>query len=168
MFVAVVAAGSFSAASRQLRMPLPTVSRKVAEIEAHLKAKLLVRLHCDANAGSGSAVYYPDRQGKVGKKVGPTKAVLASSKKAAQLFYRGYSDSLEGLLPVRGLHTDRATYIGGKQGALTGCIYSQVPVLLVEMAVLTNPDDEEFLANRDGFNVLAEALRAGVHSAVPL
>lgn len=43
VFVAVVAAGSFSAASRQLRMPLPTVSRKVAEIEAHLQAKLLVR-----------------------------------------------------------------------------------------------------------------------------
>ena len=43
VFVAVVASGSFSAASRRLRMPLPTVSRKVAEIEAHLKAKLLVR-----------------------------------------------------------------------------------------------------------------------------
>jgi DNA-binding transcriptional LysR family regulator len=43
VFVAVVAAGSFSAASRTLRMPLPTVSRKVAEIESHLKAKLLVR-----------------------------------------------------------------------------------------------------------------------------
>lgn len=43
VFVAVVAAGSFSAASRQLRMPLPTVSRKVAEIESHLNAKLLVR-----------------------------------------------------------------------------------------------------------------------------
>jgi DNA-binding transcriptional LysR family regulator len=43
VFVAVVAAGSFSAASRQLRMPLPTVSRKVAEIESHLDAKLLVR-----------------------------------------------------------------------------------------------------------------------------
>jgi DNA-binding transcriptional LysR family regulator len=43
VFVAVVAAGSFSAASRQLRMPLPTVSRKVAEIESHLQAQLLVR-----------------------------------------------------------------------------------------------------------------------------
>jgi len=43
VFVAVVAAGSFSAASRQLRMPLPTVSRKVADIESHLNAKLLVR-----------------------------------------------------------------------------------------------------------------------------
>jgi len=43
VFVAVVSAGSFSAASRQLRMPLPTVSRKVSELESHLKARLLVR-----------------------------------------------------------------------------------------------------------------------------
>jgi DNA-binding transcriptional LysR family regulator len=43
VFVAVVSAGSFSAASRELRMPLPTVSRRVAELEAHVDAKLLVR-----------------------------------------------------------------------------------------------------------------------------
>ncbi|GAC1463168.1 MAG: LysR family transcriptional regulator [Gemmatimonadaceae bacterium] len=43
VFITVVSAGSFSAASRQLRMPLPTVSRKVSELESHLKARLLVR-----------------------------------------------------------------------------------------------------------------------------
>ena len=43
VFDAVVTAGSFSAASRELRMPLPTVSRRIAELEAHLDAKLLVR-----------------------------------------------------------------------------------------------------------------------------
>jgi DNA-binding transcriptional LysR family regulator len=43
VFVSVVSAGSFSAASRQLRMPLPTVSRKVSELESHLDARLLVR-----------------------------------------------------------------------------------------------------------------------------
>ena len=43
VFVEVASAGSFSAASRQLRMPLPTVSRKVSELESHLKAKLFVR-----------------------------------------------------------------------------------------------------------------------------
>ncbi|HXC58088.1 MAG TPA: LysR family transcriptional regulator, partial [Steroidobacteraceae bacterium] len=42
-FVAVASAGSFSAASRQLRIPLPTVSRKVSELESHLGAKLFVR-----------------------------------------------------------------------------------------------------------------------------
>ena len=35
--------GSFSAASRELGIPLPTVSRKVNELESHLGAKLLVR-----------------------------------------------------------------------------------------------------------------------------
>lgn len=43
VFAAVATAGSFSGASRALRMPLPTVSRKVSELEAHLDAKLLVR-----------------------------------------------------------------------------------------------------------------------------
>jgi len=40
---AAVETGSFSAASRKLRVPLPTVSRKVAELEKHLQARLLIR-----------------------------------------------------------------------------------------------------------------------------
>jgi len=43
VFVNVVSLGSFSAASRELRMPLPTVSRRVAELESRLRTKLLVR-----------------------------------------------------------------------------------------------------------------------------
>jgi DNA-binding transcriptional LysR family regulator len=43
IFVAAVDAGSFSAASRKLGVPLPTVSRKVSELESHLKTRLLVR-----------------------------------------------------------------------------------------------------------------------------
>jgi DNA-binding transcriptional LysR family regulator len=43
VFVAVVEAGSLSAAGRLLDMPLATVSRKLAELEAHLKASLLNR-----------------------------------------------------------------------------------------------------------------------------
>ena len=43
VLVAVVESGSFSGASRKLRAPLPTVSRKVAELEARLNVQLLVR-----------------------------------------------------------------------------------------------------------------------------
>lgn len=43
LLVAVVDAGSFSSAARRLAMPLPTVSRKVADLEAHLKTRLLHR-----------------------------------------------------------------------------------------------------------------------------
>jgi DNA-binding transcriptional LysR family regulator len=42
-FAAVAEDGGFSAASRRLGMPLPTISRKVSELEAHLGAQLLVR-----------------------------------------------------------------------------------------------------------------------------
>ena len=41
--VAIGEAGSLSAASRHLRMPLPTVSRKLSELEAHLAARLFNR-----------------------------------------------------------------------------------------------------------------------------
>jgi len=43
VFLVVVEAGSLSAAGRRLRTPLPTVSRKVAELEQHLGAQLLIR-----------------------------------------------------------------------------------------------------------------------------
>ncbi len=43
IFVSVVELGSFSGASKKLGMPLPTVSRKVSELEAHLKVRLLNR-----------------------------------------------------------------------------------------------------------------------------
>jgi len=43
ILIAVVDAGSLSAAARQLDMPLATVSRKVGELEAHLKTRLLHR-----------------------------------------------------------------------------------------------------------------------------
>ena len=43
VFLAVVDAGSLSAAGRRLAMPLATVSRKLAELEAHLGARLLNR-----------------------------------------------------------------------------------------------------------------------------
>lgn len=41
--LAVVDTGSFSAASRKLRVPVTTVSRRVAELETHLRTRLLQR-----------------------------------------------------------------------------------------------------------------------------
>ena len=43
VFLAVADAGSLSAAGRKLAMPLATVSRKLAELEAHLGARLINR-----------------------------------------------------------------------------------------------------------------------------
>jgi DNA-binding transcriptional LysR family regulator len=41
--VASAEVGSFSAAGRRLGVPLPTISRKIADLEAHLNTQLLVR-----------------------------------------------------------------------------------------------------------------------------
>ncbi|CAG9267620.1 DNA-binding transcriptional regulator, LysR family [Paraburkholderia unamae] len=43
VLIAVVDAGSLSAAARRLGMPLATVSRKIGELEGHLKTRLLTR-----------------------------------------------------------------------------------------------------------------------------
>jgi DNA-binding transcriptional LysR family regulator len=43
LLVAVAEAGSLSAAGRKLGVPLPTVSRKISELETHLNTRLLTR-----------------------------------------------------------------------------------------------------------------------------
>lgn len=43
LFVSVGEAGSLSAAARRLRTPLPTLSRKLAQLEAHLGVRLVTR-----------------------------------------------------------------------------------------------------------------------------
>ena len=60
VFVAVVDANGFSAASRTLSMPLPTVSRKVAELESHLGAQLLIRSTRKLAVTDSGQRYYDD------------------------------------------------------------------------------------------------------------
>ena len=129
-------------------------------------AALMVRLHCDSDAGSGVATYAPTQQGRNNGKTGPERSVIAASQRMAQAFHPAMMRSLNGGLPDRGLHSDTATQVGGKQGALTGSIYSQVPVLLVEMCVLTNPHDEAFIDNDVGQQQMAQAMADGVTAAL--
>lgn len=43
ILVSVVETGSFTAAGKRLGVPLPTISRKLAELESHLNARLITR-----------------------------------------------------------------------------------------------------------------------------
>lgn len=43
ILIAAAEAGSLSAAGRKLGIPLPTVSRKISELESHLQSRLLIR-----------------------------------------------------------------------------------------------------------------------------
>ncbi|HEY0866536.1 MAG TPA: N-acetylmuramoyl-L-alanine amidase [Fimbriimonas sp.] len=142
-------------------------NRRRAEIANAANADLMVRLHCDATGGSGFAVYYPSKPGKdADGKVGPSKEVVAKSRERAKRFHRAMAGVLKGKHRDNGLRTDLATAVGARQGALTGSIHSQVPVLLVEMVVLTNPRDEAFIASPAGRKAMAHALAEGVREAV--
>ena len=57
LLIASVEAGSFSAASRKLHVPLPTLSRKVSELEALLKTKLLTRSTRKLSLTAAGAAY---------------------------------------------------------------------------------------------------------------
>jgi N-acetylmuramoyl-L-alanine amidase len=171
--VAVKLKGKLQADGYTVVMTKSSMGEKVtnkrrAEIANKAGAALMLRLHCDAGTGRGFASYHPDRVGKVGKVSGPPKFVLESSKQLAAPLHRAAVDVLKEHLPNAGLKTDRQTMIGGKQGALTGSIYARVPTVLVEMCVLQNSKDEAFMRSKQGYEIMAEALRAGVRAAVPV
>lgn len=141
-------------------------NRKRAEIANTAKADLMVRLHCDASPKPGFAVYFPDRQGKSEGRTGPSADVIRRTAPLAARFHRALAAGLAGKLDDQGLMSDIRTAVGSKQGALTGSIFSEVPVVLVEMATITLAHDEAFLGSDAGQKVMAEALADGVEAAL--
>ncbi len=84
----------------------------------------------------------------------------------AQQFHIKLAEDLRGFLKDNGLKSDIETSVGSKQKALTGSIYSEVPVVLVEMCVLTNHHDEALVSTEKGQSRLAEALADAALAAI--
>lgn len=141
-------------------------NRARAEYANKVKAAIFLRLHLDASPDPGFATFYPDRKGQTGGFRGPSRWVLEQSGYIAGPFHRAAIRALGSSLSDRGVLPESRTAIGSKQGALTGSIYSHVPVLLVEMAVLTHPHDEAFVASASGQAKLALALHCGLDAAL--
>lgn len=135
-----------------------------AGIANRAQADLLLRLHADAGKASGFTVYYPRKQGTIRGVTGPAADVLRTSKSAAQAFHAGFAQKLRGQLKDNGLRGDEETFIGGKQGALTGSIFSKVPTILVEMVFLTTPQDAEWIKQPSNQKLMAEAIAEGVRA----
>jgi len=142
-------------------------NRHRAEVANKAHADYMVRLHCDAANGSGFASYYPAVRGTAYGTTGPSPLVLRMSKDYAGRFHAALATALKGKLRNNGLKTDAQTAVGSQHGgALIGSIYSNVPVVLVEMVVLTNPKDEAFIASTEGQDAMATALAQGVLAAL--
>ncbi len=137
-----------------------------AETANRAKADLMIRLHCDAAVGSGFTVYFPAQQGVDRGFRGPSAQIIKLSRSKGKAFHDVVAATLKGKLQDNGLKGDRATAVGAKHGALVGSIYSKVPVVLIEMVVLTNRADEAFLVSRKGREKMADALAEGVLAAL--
>ncbi|HNV71300.1 MAG TPA: N-acetylmuramoyl-L-alanine amidase, partial [Candidatus Ozemobacteraceae bacterium] len=109
---------------------------------------------------------YPDKQGTAEGRTGPAPEVVRASKLAAEKVHQALVQQLPPDLPDDGLKGDSQTFIGSKQGALTGSIFSEVPVVLVEMAVLSSPQDAKFIGSAEGQERVAKALSDGIISAL--
>jgi N-acetylmuramoyl-L-alanine amidase len=64
--------------------------------------------------------------------------------------------------PDLGIRGDSKTAVGARQGALTGSIFSGIPVVTVEMVVITQPQGEAFIASEDGQARMTEAIAQGI------
>jgi N-acetylmuramoyl-L-alanine amidase len=125
-------------------------------------ADLMVRLHCDSSPDQGYAIYYPDRQGTAQGKTGPSQEVMDRSHAAARVLDNAMGRALEGVLKNGGVRGDSQTAVGSKQGALTGSIFSQVPVLTIEMVVLSHKADAALIQTEAGQDKMAQALADGI------
>jgi N-acetylmuramoyl-L-alanine amidase len=143
-------------------------NRDRALVANRARAALMVRLHCDASIERGFAVYYPDRPGRTKDgSTGPSSSVIEESRRAAEGIRAGMAEGLAGALKDNGVRTDYQTKVGREQGgALTGSIFSEVPVVTIEMVVLSNSDDAEFIKAEAGQERMAGAIADGIRRFV--
>jgi N-acetylmuramoyl-L-alanine amidase len=135
-----------------------------ALVANHARAALMIRLHCDASEERGYAIYYPDRRGRAKDgTTGPSQGVIDESRRAAEAVHAGMAEGLKDALNDNGVRTDDQTKVGHEQGgALTGSIFSDVPVVTIEMVVLSNPQDAQFIKDEAGQQRMAESIADGI------
>ncbi len=143
-------------------------NRRRAEIANHYKADFMLRLHCDDGNKSGIGFYYPDRAVTLQGHTGPSDEGIARSTEFAKQMHESDVATLTGHIGDAGLHIDKQTFVGSKQGGLTGSVFSEVPVVLVEMAVLGNSNDDLFMASKKGQETMAKALVKATKEIVKL
>ena len=142
-------------------------NRARAEIANCSGATLFVRLHADYAPTRGFSVYYPDREGEYGAKRGPSVRIRTLSGRAARAFYSAMVIAMVlSDVPGRGVRSETETAIGARQGALTGSIFAEIPVITVEMVTLSDARDAAFVSSERGVELLSKAIAAGVVAAL--
>ncbi len=156
----------FSAVKTKSDCETMVTNRERAEIANQAGAAIMVRLHCDSGKGTGCTIYYPDKQGTIQGVTGPSAEIISQSKQAADSMQISLGKFLEGKLRLNPIKTDSVTFVGAKQGALTGSIFAEIPAVVIEMVYLNNASDAVFIAAEANQQLMAEAIFAGIKNFV--
>lgn len=122
-----------------------------AEVGNKNNADLAIRIHCDSadsKSAKGASMLVP-------APVGYAKDVSEVSKKYGQII-------LNDLVATAGMN-NRGTV---ERSDLTGFNWSKVPVVLVEMGFMSNPEEDTLLNSEEYQNKLAEGLSKGILNAL--
>lgn len=123
-----------------------------AEIGNSANANLVIRIHCDSSNNStinGASMFVPDVVNE------NTKAIYDESKRCGQVVLNTLTSKVG--MRNRGL-------IFSKE--MTGFNWSKVPVILVEMGFLSNPEEDKLLSTSSYQEKLSQALADGIEEAL--
>jgi len=123
-----------------------------AEIWNNANAALAIRIHADSSENSsvkGASMLIPTNQMEC------TRSIYSESKRCGEIVLSNLVKEVgmanRGVVP----HDD-----------MTGFNWSRVPVILVEMGFLSNPDEDRLLSSSDYEDKIAKALADGIIEAV--
>jgi N-acetylmuramoyl-L-alanine amidase len=123
-----------------------------AKIGNDAKADLVIRIHCDANDNSaaiGASMLIPQSTN------GATKKIYEESKRCGEIVLNTLTKQVG--IKNRGLIYSQD---------MTGFNWSEVPVILVEMGFLSNPQEDKLLSDSSYQDKLAKALAEGISEAI--
>ena len=126
--------------------PLSSIER--AEVGNRENANLMIRIHCDSFSNSnakGSSMLVPNQRGYITKEI---------SEKSIEYG----KNIIEEYTKKTGLNNRGLQY----RSDLTGFNWSKIPVVLLELGFISNPEEDKFLSSEENINTIAEGIKDGI------
>ena len=126
--------------------PLSSIER--AEVGNRENANLMIRIHCDSFSNSnakGSSMLVPNQRGYITKEI---------SEKSIEYG----KNIIEEYTKKTGLNNRGLQY----RSDLTGFNWSKIPVVLLELGFISNPEEDKFLSSEENISTIAEGIKNGI------
>ncbi|OPX47466.1 N-acetylmuramoyl-L-alanine amidase AmiA precursor [Clostridium thermobutyricum DSM 4928] len=119
-----------------------------AEVGNKENANLMIRIHCDSFSNSsakGASMLVPKQRGYITKEI---------SEKSIEYG----KNIIEEYTKKTGLNNRGLQY----RSDLTGFNWSKIPVVLLELGFISNPEEDKFLSSEENISTIAEGIKNGI------